>query len=80
VPDDRAAPLVTTGSGEIGTLLQNYVKGYGMQLESASPVIQLGRTVAQATSVPGSPNEGFVLVYRLDASGKIAYQWVLPAE
>ncbi len=35
--------------------------------------------MAEATRVPGIPDEGFMLVYNLAPNGKIAHQWVLPA-
>ena len=82
VLDDRAAqpPLKTVGSQEIGKLLHFYVKTLGMQLESVGPIVQVGSGVAEATRVPGSTNDGFMLVYNLAANGKIAHQWVLPIE
>lgn len=76
---DVTPALVTRGSTEIGARVHDIVSMYGMQLQSASPVIRLDGTVAEATSVPGSPDEGFILVYKLAPSGKIAHQWVLPA-
>ena len=76
---DVVPAVVTKGSEQIGGRIHEIVTLNGMQLESASPVIQLGRTVAEATSVPGSPNEGFILVYNRDANGRITHQWVLPA-
>lgn len=78
VLDDREASLVTRGNQEIGSLLQGY-RGMGMRMHEAGPVIQFGRTVAQAVNAaPVEPQTGWMLVYRLAANGKIAYQWVLP--
>ena len=76
---DRTPALVTRGSTQIGARVHDIVSTYGMQLQSASPVIRLDGTVAEATSVPASPDEGFILVYKLAPNGKIAHQWVLPA-
>ena len=76
---DVVPAVVTRGSEQIGERIGAVVTTFGMQLESASPVIKLGDTVAEATSVPGYPDEGFILVYKLDESGKIEHQWVLPA-
>ena len=76
---DVTPAAVTEGSDRIGRRIASIVKVFGMQLESASPVIQLDGTVAEATNMPGSRNEGFILVYKLAPSGKIAHQWVLPA-
>ena len=76
---DVTPPLVTQGSTQIGARVHDIVSRYGMQLQSASPVIRLDGTVAEATSVPGYPDQGFILVYSLAPNGKIAHQWVLPA-
>jgi hypothetical protein len=76
--------LVTTGNDEIGRVLAGYVTDYGMRYESASPVIQLGRTAAIAGTIsstldPGT-EQGLLAVVRLAPNGKIAHQWVFPAD
>ena len=76
---DVTPAVVTRGNEQIGERIASIVRLFGMQLEPTGPVLRLGRTVAEATSVPGYPDEGFVLVYALDARGKIVHQWVLPA-
>lgn len=76
---DVTPAIVTRGSDRIGERIGSIVRMFGMQLAPASPVIRLGGTVAEATSVPGYPDQGYILVYQLDPQGKIAHQWVLPA-
>ena len=76
---DVTPAVVTSGSQQIGERIGSIVRLFGMQLEPTGPMVRLGGTVAEATSVPGNPDEGFILAYRLDAQGKIAHQWVLPA-
>ena len=49
----------------------------GLRLASEGTPIQFGRYVAQAASVPGAPEIGWILVYELDKDGKIAHQWVI---
>ena len=75
---DVTPPIVTKGGKEIGERISG-LAAIGLKLESASPVIRLDGTVAEATSMPGYPDEGFILVYKLAANSKIAHQWVLPA-
>ena len=74
---DVTPAIVTRGREDIGQHIAA-LSQLGLRLESASPVIKLGDTVAEATNVPGS-SMAFILVYKLDANGKIANQWVLPA-
>ena len=77
---DVTPARVTRGSEAIGSAIATYVNSYGMQLERVSPIIQTGRGVAEAVTVPNDPSFGFTLVYLLDQeSGKIAHQWILPA-
>ena len=76
---DVTPAVVTRGRKQIGERIGGIVRVFGMQLVPTGPVIQLDGTVAEATSVPGYPDEGFVLVYQLDPHGAIAHQWVLPA-
>lgn len=76
---DVTPAVVTKGSRQIGERISGIVRTFGMQLESASPVIRVDGTVAEATRVPGYGDEGFILVYKLAANGKITHQWVLPA-
>jgi hypothetical protein len=72
---------VTKGSEAIGNAIATYVNVYGLQVERVSPIIQTGRSAAEATVYPGDPALGWTLVYLLDReSGKIEHQWVLPAE
>lgn len=76
---DVTPAIVTKGGPEIGHRIRVIVTQFGMRLRRTSPVIRFGQTVAEATRVPGSTT-GFILVYALGANGKIAHQWVLPAE
>ena len=78
---DVTPARVTRGSVAIGKAIATYVNSYGLQVERVSPIIQTGRSVAEATVYPGDPSLGWTLVYLLDRdSGKIAHQWVLPAQ
>lgn len=78
---DRTPTAVTRGSEAIGRAIATYVNDYGLQLARVSPVIQTGRGVAEAVIAPNEPDWGWTLVYLLDqSSGKIAHQWVLPAQ
>jgi hypothetical protein len=72
---------VTRGRVAIGDTIATYVNSFGLQVERVSPIIQTGRSVAEATVFPGDPTLGWTLVYLLDRdSGKITHQWVLPAQ
>ena len=73
---DVQPAVVTTGREEIAAR----VKGLhllGLRLASEGTPIQFGRYVAQAASVPGDPETGWILVYELGKDGKIAHQWVI---
>ena len=80
VQEDRtfSPAVVTRGSEQIAARIAFFVNG-GMRLEATGPVIVLGDTVARTERVPGETG-GYMVVYKLDANGKIARQWVLPAE
>jgi hypothetical protein len=75
---DVTPAAVTKGSEQIGSRIHGLAT-VGMQLQSASPVIRLGNTVAEAVKEAGATNAGWILVYSLDPNGKLGYQWVLPA-
>ena len=79
---DVTPAMVTKGSNQIGAHVAALAR-IGMPLQSTGPVIQLGTTVAEA--VRSSPsgvfaNDGYLLAYKLAPDGRIAYQWVLPAQ
>lgn len=72
---------VTRGNQAIGDAIATYVNFGGMHLKRVSPIIQTGRSVSEAVIAPSEPGWGLTLVYLLDQnSGKIAHQWVLPAQ
>ncbi len=77
--DPAIYPTVTRGSEQIGERIAFFVNTGGMRIESAGPVIVLGDTVARAERFAGETG-GSMVVYKLNANGKIARQWVLPAE
>ena len=43
----------------IGKAIGTYVKSYDLQVERVSPIIQTGRSVAEATIYPGDPTLGW---------------------
>jgi hypothetical protein len=71
--------IVTRGSEQIGERIAFFVNTAGMRIESAGPAVVLGDTVARAERFPGE-TVGYMVVFKLDANGKIAHQWVMPAE
>lgn len=72
---DVAPAVVTRGSEQIGDRIGG-LRQLGLRLKSESPVIQFGRYAVEAVSTP-SLDAGWILVYELDANGKIAHQWVI---
>ena len=80
VQEDRtfSPAVVTRGSEQIADRMAFFASG-GMRLEATGPVIVLGDTVARTERIPGETG-GYMVVYKLDANGKIAHQWVLPAD
>ena len=85
IPDPA---VVTRGSGQIGERMSFLVNTYGLRIESTGPVIVLGDTAAHAERyAQGDLRDaslaavwemgGSMVVFRLDANGKIAHQWVL---
>lgn len=79
---DVTPARVTRGSAAIGDAIATYANSFiPLRVERVSPIIQTGRSVAEATVYPRNPTLGWTLVYLLDRdSGKIAHQWVLPAQ
>jgi hypothetical protein len=71
---------VVTGNKDIGQAIATGITTSGLQLESVPPIAQYGQTVVEAVKAVGSESPmDWLLVYRLAANGKIAYEWVLPA-
>jgi hypothetical protein len=64
---------VTRGREEITARVEG-LRFLGLRLASQSAPIQFGPFVAQAADWGGA---GGILVYQLDANGKIAHQWVI---
>lgn len=71
---DVTPAVVTRGNEQIGARLQELFRTYGIPLKPESSVIQFGRYVAEALSWEVG---GGIVVYQLDANGKIAHQWAI---
>lgn len=72
---DVVPAVVTSGREEIAARVEG-LHALGLRLVSESTPIQFGPFVAQAAAW-GGEEYGGILVYELDANGKIAHQWVL---
>ena len=72
---DVVPPTVTRGRKEITARVQG-LHDLGLRLVSESAPIRFGPFVAQAATW-GGEQFGGILVYELDANGKIAHQWLM---
>ena len=72
---DAVPAVVTRGREEIVARVRG-LHFLGLRLVSESAPIQVGPFVAQAADWVGAHG---ILVYELDANGKIAHQWVMGA-
>ena len=72
---DVVPAVVTRGREAIAARIEG-LHAFGLRLMSESAPIQFGPFVAQAATWGGEAYGG-ILVYELDAKGKITHQWVM---